>query len=109
MQISESEDKRIFARFPVNLQMRFLDLLSNQEGQARSVDVSAKGIGFTAATQLRPMTPVELWLKVPDKGDPLYTRGEVVWSEMIGPDTYRTGVNLERADLMGISRVLRTR
>ncbi|MDD5347211.1 MAG: PilZ domain-containing protein [Candidatus Omnitrophica bacterium] len=109
MQISESEDKRIFARFPVNLSLRFLDLLSNREGQAQAVDVSAKGIGLMTEAHMRPMTPVELWLKVPDKGDPLYTRGEVVWSEMIGPEKFRTGINLERADLMGISRVLRTR
>lgn len=109
MQIVESEDKRIFARFPVKLSMRFLDLLSNREVQAQATDVSAKGIGFVAATELKPLTPLELWLKVPDKGNPLYTRGEVIWSEMIGPDQYRTGVNLERADLMGISRVLRAR
>ena len=109
MQIAESEDKRIFARFPVRLSMRFLDLLSNREVQAQAMDVSAKGIGFMASTELKPLTPLELWLKVPDKGDPLYTRGEVVWSEMIGPNQYRTGVNLDRADLMGISRVLRAR
>jgi hypothetical protein len=109
MQIEESTDKRIFARFPVKLSMRFLDLLANQETQALAQDISAKGIGFMAPTELKPLTPLELWLKVPDKGDPFYTRGEVVWSEMIGPNQYRTGVNLERADLMGISRVLRAK
>ncbi len=109
MKITESEDKRIFARFPVNLAMRFLDLFTNQEVQAEALDISAKGIGFITATELKPLTPLELWLKVPDKGDPFYTRGEVVWSEMIRPNQYRTGVNLERADLMGISRVLRAR
>ncbi len=109
MKITESEDKRIFARFPVKLAMRFLDLFTNQEVQAEALDISAKGIGFVTATELKPLTPLELWLKVPDKGDPFYTRGEVIWSEMISPNQYRTGVNLERADLMGISRVLRAR
>ncbi|MCX7927233.1 MAG: PilZ domain-containing protein [Candidatus Omnitrophica bacterium] len=109
MQIPESEDKRIFARFPVNLSIRFLDLLTNQEGKAQAVDISAKGVGFTTDTALRAFTPLEMWIHVPDKGEPLYTRGEVVWSEMIGPQTYRTGVNLERADLMGMSRLLRSK
>jgi len=108
MKIGESEDKRIFARFPVKLSMRFLDLLANQEMQAQAFDISAKGIGFVSTAEIKTQTPLELWLKVPDKGDPLYTRGEVVWSEMIGPNQFRTGVNLERADLMGISRVLRS-
>ncbi len=109
MKITESEDKRIFARFPVKLAMRFLDLFTNQEVQAQALDISAKGIGLVTAPELKPLTPLGLWLKVPDKGDPFYTRGEVIWSEMISPNQYRTGVNLERADLMGISRVLRAR
>jgi hypothetical protein len=108
MQFEDSEDKRIFARFPVKLSMRFLDLLADREVQGQALDISAKGVGFVSATELKPLTPLELWLKVPDKGDPLYTRGEVVWSEMVGPNQFRTGVNLESADLMGISRVLRT-
>jgi hypothetical protein len=109
MQNMESDDKRVFARFPVNLSMKFLDSVSNREGQAQISDISAKGIGFLVSEELKPLTPLEMWLKVPDKGDPLYTRGEVVWSEMIGPNQYQTGINLERADLMGISRVLRHR
>lgn len=109
MMISESEDKRIFARFPVKLAMRFLDLLANREVQAQALDMGAKGVGFVSSTELKPFTPLELWLKVPDKSDPFYTRGEVVWSEKVGPNQYRTGVNLEKADLMGIARILRSR
>ena len=107
MQNAESDDRRIFARFPAQLSIKFLDLILNKEGQAQAQDVSAKGIGFLAGEQLEPLTPVEMWLQVPDKGTPLYTRGEVVWSEMVAPNQYRTGVNLERADLMGMSRILR--
>ena len=109
MQNIDSEDKRVFARFPIQMSMKFLDPISNSEGEAQAMDISAKGIGLLVKEELKPLTPLEMWLKVPDKGDPLYTRGEVVWSEMVGPDQYRAGVNLERADLMGISRVLRNR
>ncbi len=109
MKISDSEDKRIFARFPVKFPMRFLDLLANRDLQAQALDMGAKGLGFLSSTELKPYTPLELWLKVPDKNDPFYTRGEVVWSEKIGPNQFRTGVNLEKADLMGISRILRNR
>jgi hypothetical protein len=103
----EAEDKRVFARFPVNMALKFLDLLSNQEGQANAQDISAKGIGFVTSQELRPLTPLEMWLSVPDKGSPLYTRGEVAWSEMVSPSSYKIGINLERADLMGMSRILR--
>jgi hypothetical protein len=107
MQNMGSEDLRVFERFPVKLAMKYLDLGSNREGQAQTMDISAKGIGITTGSMLNPNTTVEMWLKVPDRGDPLYTRGEVVWSQMLGANQFRSGLNLDRADLMGISRILR--
>lgn len=104
---SSTEDKRIFARFGARFPLRFLDLNSNREGIAQTQDLSAKGVGLLANEELPARTPVEMWLEIPDKGEPLYTRGEVVWSKMVGPKEYRAGVNLDKADLMGLSRVLR--
>jgi hypothetical protein len=107
MQNMGFEDLRVFERFPVKLALRFLDLGSNREGQAQSLDICAKGIGISTNELLSPNSTVEMWLKIPDRGDPLYTRGEVVWSQMTGHNQFRSGVNLEKADLMGISRILR--
>ncbi|MFA5362766.1 MAG: PilZ domain-containing protein [Candidatus Omnitrophota bacterium] len=102
----EFEDKRVFERVMVNLPVRFLDAGSNKEGVGRTENISAKGLGFYTDEQLLPMTPLEMWVELPDKGESLYTRGEVVWSRGSG-NKYRAGVNLERADLMGMSRLLR--
>lgn len=103
----EMQDRRIFARFPTEIPLRVLDMNRGREGQAQTQDISAKGIGLLTNEELSPHTPLEMWLEIPDKGEPLYTRGEVVWSKSQGADEYRVGVDLERADLMGISRVLR--
>lgn len=108
MQKARFEDRRIFARFSANFPLRFLDLRSGKEGEASTQDIGAKGIGFVTKEQLQPDTLLEMWLQVPDKGEPLYARGGVVWSEMVEPNKYRVGVNLEKANLMGMSRVLRT-
>lgn len=102
------EDRRTFARFPVSLSLKYLDLGSNREGQAQTCDISAKGIGMLSQEKLTPHTSLELWLQMPDKSEPFYTRGEVVWSESASNNEFRAGVNLEKADLMGVSRVLRT-
>ena len=101
------EDHRIFERFQKRLQISFLNLYSGAEGQAQTRDLSAKGIRLVADRELEPQTPLEMWLKIPDKGEPLYLRGEVVWSKLQGANEYHSGINLEKADLMGISRVLR--
>lgn len=108
MHSEATEDKRIFARFGVNYTSTFLDLDSNKEGQATAKDISAKGIGLETEEALLPETSLEMWLNLPDKGRPFYTRGKVAWSKVIGPRKFRAGVELERADLMGVSRVLRT-
>ncbi len=101
------DDRRVFARFGVEFPLRFIDLRENTEGIAQVQDVSAKGVGFLVRQNLRTHTPLEMWLEIPDKKDALYARGEVVWSKEVEPNQYHVGVNLERADLMGLSRVLR--
>ncbi len=107
MEKEKLRDRRIFARFPVRFPVRFLDASSNKEGQGTACDVSAKGIGMVSSAELTAHTPVELWLDIPDQGEPLYTRGEVVWSQAAAGNGYRSGINLEKADLMGLSRVFR--
>jgi hypothetical protein len=102
------EDKRVFQRFAVKFPVRFLDLASGRENVALTQDISAKGIGLTTKEELKPRASVEIWLEVPDKGEPIYTRGEVIWATPVEAGEYRVGVNLEKADLMGLSRILRS-
>jgi len=101
------EDRRIFERLTAKISLRYLDVQSGQEGEAQTLDVSAKGIGLVSAGELKPRTPLEMWLKVADRDEPLYTRGEVVWSKPVAEHEYRSGISLERADLLGLSRALR--
>jgi len=108
MENGKPEDKRVFSRFKVDYTVKFLNLDSYKEGQAETQDVSAKGIGFKTKQELFVNTPLEMWIDVPDKGQPLYTRGEVVWAKRSEFDDYRVGISLDKADLMGISRILRT-
>lgn len=100
-------DNRIFERFNVSFPLRFIDLKRNKEGQAQVKDVSAKGLGIIAKDELVSDTPLEMWLDIPDRGEPLYTRGEVIWSKLTGSSQWRAGIELEKADLMSMSRVLR--
>jgi hypothetical protein len=101
------DDRRIFQRFSIKFPVRFLNLSTGQEGEAETIDVSAKGVGLSSNVNISPNSLLEMWLKIPDKGEPLYTRGEVSWASSSGASEFRSGINLERADLMGISRILR--
>ena len=101
------EDRRIFQRFNLRLPVKLLDLNNGDEIPAETSDISAKGMGLRINQALKVNTPLEAWVHVPDKGEPLYTRGLAVWLKQEGSNEYRVGMDLERADLMGLSRVLR--
>lgn len=100
-------DRRTFERIPVNLPLKFSVPGLHKEGLVQTRDISAKGIGLLTDEELRPNTPLEMWLQIPDNGEPLYAAGKVAWSERLESDKYREGISLEKADLMGMSRVLR--
>jgi c-di-GMP-binding flagellar brake protein YcgR len=103
----EMEDRRIFERFHARFPLRFLSMGENKEGKAFTQDISAKGIGMTTDEELAIHTPLEMWLELSEKEEPAYARGEVVWSKMIEPNRFKVGVELEKADLMGVSRIIR--
>lgn len=107
MEEKKIDDRRVFARFAAGLPVRFLNPLSGKEGKAEAQDICAKGIGLVVEGALEPTTPLELWLDVPDKGEPLYSRGKVVWVKQESANFCRAGICLEKADLMGLSRVMR--
>jgi len=102
----DMNDHRIFERFSKKFSARFIGL-DGQERQAQTFDVSAKGLGLSTTDRLESNTPLEIWLDVPNNMDPLYTRGQVVWTRLAGATGYRSGIELERADLMVMSRLLR--
>jgi hypothetical protein len=102
----DMNDHRIFERFQKAFSARFIGL-DGKEGVAQTFDVSAKGLGLSTSQELESNSNLEIWLDVPNSTDPLYTRGQVVWSRLVAGEGFRSGVELERADLMGISRLLR--
>lgn len=101
------EDRRIFERIDARFPVRFLDPSSGREGRADTVDISANGVGFVTPEALSVNTPLEMWLDIPDQNEPLYARGEVVWSRpYTASGKMRFGVQLEKAQLMGLARAL---
>ena len=103
----DMEDRRIFQRFSVERPLKFLDMDSGTEGQAMTLDISAKGVGLISGYELKPRAALEMWLEVSDKEKPVYTRGEVIWSKKTESGNFTTGINLEKANLMDLSRLLR--
>lgn len=101
------KDRRVFERIPISLSLTLIDLNIKRELEARTCDVSVKGLGIVNRESLKPGDRLELWLNMPDKKQPLYIRGTVIWVNLQETDKYRAGISLEKAEFMGLSRVFR--
>ncbi len=100
-------DRRLFARIDTKFPLRFLNSINGNEEAAQVVDISAGGVGFVTESILPVNAPLEMWLNIPDRHVPFYTKGDVVWSSPIPEaDQQRVGVRLEKAELMGLARIL---
>ena len=108
MKGNNSTDRRVFARIPIKLPIRFLASGKDKECLGQTFDISANGIGLSCQEEgLSPQTPLEMWLDLPEASSPFYTRGEVVWSSSLTDlAQQRVGVRLDKAELMGLAPVL---
>lgn len=100
-----SKDRRIFERIPATLPVKLMNLTRNHEVLADTLDVSAKGLGVISREPLQEGDNLEVWLNMPDRKDPFYTRGSVVWAQPQSSGGHRAGICLERAEFMGLSRI----
>lgn len=103
----DAEDQRLFERIPAQFSVKYTDLHSHISGEAVLSDISAYGLGMVAGAELPPSADLEMWLNIPDRGQPLYTRGKVVWCRPESAYDYRMGISLENTGFMNLSRIMR--
>ena len=107
MKNNNSTDRRIFARIPITLPIRFLNSRRDEEYEGQTVDISANGVGLLTKERLTPRALLELWVELPDNRGPFYTRGEVIWSRFLADKgEQRTGIRLSKAELIGLAPIL---
>lgn len=102
------EERRVFERFAVTLPANLIDLDTAKESAVEACDVSAKGVGVVGKDCLRTGDRLELWLNIDDGREAFYTKGCVAWSMQQEPGKYRSGILLDKAELMGMSRIFRS-
>lgn len=108
MQESRIEEKRNAYRFLITAPLTYSFLYANEFNDAQTQDISTRGIGFIAGKELKPSTPLEIWLNMPDDSQRIYIRAEVVWSDKIEQHKYRVGVSLKESGLKLREFVLKT-
>jgi hypothetical protein len=100
------EDRRMFHRFNIRLPVSFLRVAEGKNGVGETWDISAKGIGMRTYVALEPRSRLDLRLKIPDRKEPLFMKGQVVWSSRESEGDYRVGINLDRPHLTSLASIL---
>lgn len=104
------EERRIFERFDVDFSVKFSYADGAKQGEGRMINISAGGGGLILTSEeLFPPTHLDMCLCIPDGKDPLLIGGHVVWSKRIEHNLFRAGIQFDRIDFMGISRILRVK
>lgn len=104
---SQFADKRLFCRFGMSCAgVRFKDLKIGERGKGACSDIGGGGLGAEFPLELKQKTPLELWIDLPDKMEPLHILGKVVWSKPSG-NSWRSGISFDRPKLLSLGRVMR--
>ncbi|MBM3255113.1 MAG: PilZ domain-containing protein [Candidatus Omnitrophica bacterium] len=104
------QERRIFERLQVELPVKFSYLGGAKAGMGKIVNISAGGGGMiVTGEKLLPATRLDMQMEIDENKEPLYAKGEVVWTMVSGPQVYKVGIKFDKIDLMGISRILRKR
>ena len=102
-----SDDKRMFCRFVLgNVPVRSKDLKMGEKQDGICKDIGGGGAGIECKEEIKPKTPLEMWVDLPDGFEPMHLLGKVVWSRVLGP-SWRMGIAFERPRLMSLARVMK--
>lgn len=101
-------DRRMFDRFEVDFSTELRYSGTYDSNFAQCCDISAGGIGLYTEEKLNPETKLELWLGIPDGHTPFKGVGRVVWSKQVQENKWRSGMEFETVDFMGLRRIFDT-
>jgi hypothetical protein len=100
-------EKRGSLRFALTIPVQYLDCDTNSMHLAETQDISRAGLSLMTDRELPAHINLDLRLNIPDNGEEIYAKAEVIWSKMIYSNHWRIGLNFIDADFKPIQVVLR--
>ncbi len=100
------QERRKYPRFNLRLSLRLSKAGDKRARVAESFNISAQGIGLLAGEEFPRDAQLDIWVELPDRKEPLHTKGKVVWFKQVDVGQYQGGVELERPDLAALTRIL---
>ena len=106
--VANEDDKRVFCRFNMaEISVKCKDLKSGDHLSGVCDDFSAGGIGLKSVIELKPKTPLEIWIDFPQSMEPIHLLGKVVWTKLAEGAFFKTGVAFDNPRLMSLAPLMR--
>jgi len=98
----------MFDRFEVDFSADVKQSHAEQSNFAQCYDISAGGLGLLTEGKLTPEANMEIWLGIPDGHPPFRSLARVLWSKQVQENKWRSGLEFEKVDFMGVRRIFDT-
>jgi hypothetical protein len=105
---SEFFERRSAPRFYARISILCINPANSRVYFAKTHEISAYGIRLIATEAIEPSTRLNLCINMPDNGEQINVRGDVVWSKKLNDDHYMVGVHLTDSTLKPIPLALRS-
>lgn len=100
-------EKRDSIRFALTIPAQYSDCDTKSMYLAETHDISSDGLSLMTNRELSAHSNLNISLKIPDNGEEIYAKAEVVWSRMIYSNQWRIGLKFAEANFKPVPIVLR--
>ena len=107
MQEDNYQERRQVPRFSIDIPLKYLNAVINKVCLAKTFNISSSGMGLATCDDVATGTELDIWLSMPDNGEQIPAKGQVVWSRQVDQNNYLLGVSLNNSSLRPIPIVLR--
>ena len=105
MIIGSEDDRRIFARFNIDVPAEVTLPHAARSEKGDCFDISGGGVGVILDSKLRPETTVDLRIHTPDIRSVFHGRAKVAWSKQIHEGKWRAGLEFASIDFMDLAKI----
>ena len=99
--MTKAQERRRYIRLTTPINIKYIIRGKDKVLKAVSKDVSAVGVRFETAEQIKPKTTLELTLEVPKALNPVHAQGKIIWSRKASLEDgapYDIGVEFTRIE-----------
>jgi hypothetical protein len=108
MQEAGFRERRSCPRFYARIAVLCVNPATSIVYLAMTHELSAHGIRIISTEPIQPSSLLNICINMPDNGEQINVRGQVVWSQQVNDDHFMIGIHLKNCALKPVPIALRS-